>query len=65
MLQTQRDLYILSEIVVSAEEKHLLKLLLSLLLPVYKAGFGYTDVSGGIADVASARASGTGENRRT
>lgn len=50
---------------VSAEEKHLLKLLLSLLLPVYEAGFGYTDVSGGIANVASALASGRGENKRT
>lgn len=50
---------------VSAEEKHLLKLLLSLLLPVYRAGFGYTDVSGGIANVASARAPGRGENKRT
>lgn len=32
----------------SAEEKPLLKLLLSLLLPVYSAGFSYTDVSGAI-----------------
>lgn len=50
---------------VSAEEKHLLKLLLSLLLPVYEAGFGYTAVSSGIADVASALAAGRGENQGT
>lgn len=48
----------------SAEETHLLRLLLSLLLPVYEAGFGYADVSGGIANVASALASGRGENKR-
>lgn len=44
---------------VPAEEKHRLKLLLSLLLPVYEAGLGYTDVSGGIANAASALAPGT------
>lgn len=54
--QTRRDLYILSRAMAPAEEKQRLQLLLSLVLPVYEAGLGYTDVSGGTASAASALA---------
>lgn len=61
--QTRCDLHILSQVMAPAEEKHRLKLLLSLLLPVYEAGLGYTDVSGGTANAASALAPGTAKIR--
>lgn len=48
----------------SAEEKPLLKLPLSLLLPVYDIGFSYTDVSAAITNVASALAPGKGRKIR-